>query len=117
MVALRTSAQTALLRAVHERPGATRASIAHELGMPSGFAAETVARLVAARLLAEEPAPPTGSRGRPTTALHAHPDGPLVAVAAMTQETWHSSAAARSRRRPGRTAARRTRSSRRWAPN
>ena len=92
MTALRTSAQTALLRAVHERPGATRASIAHELGMPSGFAAETVARLVAARLLAEEPAPPTGSRGRPTTALHAHPDGPLVAVAAITQETWQVTA-------------------------
>ena len=92
MTALRTSAQSALLRAVHERPGATRASIAHELGMPSGFAAETVARLVAARLLAETPAPPTGTRGRPTTALHAHPDGPLVAVAAITQETWQVAA-------------------------
>jgi len=66
MTAPRTSAQTALLRAVHDQPGATRASISHELGIPSGFAAETVARLVAARLLAEEPAPPTGTRaGRP----------------------------------------------------
>jgi len=82
MTAPRTSAQTALLRAVHDQPGATRASISHELGIPSGFAAETVARLVAARLLTEEPAPPTGSRGRPTTSLQAHPDGPVVAVAA-----------------------------------
>jgi predicted NBD/HSP70 family sugar kinase len=92
MTALRTSAQTALLRAVHDRPGATRAAIAHELGIPSGFAAETVARLVSARLLAEEPAPPTGSRGRPTTSLRPHPDGPLAAVAAITQETWHVAA-------------------------
>jgi predicted NBD/HSP70 family sugar kinase len=92
MTALRTSAQTALLRAVHDRPGATRAAIAHDLGIPSGFAAETVARLVFARLLAEEPAPPTGSRGRPTTSLRPHPAGPLAAVAAITQETWHVAA-------------------------
>jgi predicted NBD/HSP70 family sugar kinase len=84
----RTSAQATLLRAVHERPGVTRAGVAHALGMPSGFAAETVARLVAARLLSEEPAPPTGSRGRPTTLLRAHPDGPLAAVATIDQETW-----------------------------
>ena len=56
--------------------------------MPSGFAAETVARLVSARLLSEQQAPPTGSRGRPTTVLRAHPGGPLAAVAAITQETW-----------------------------
>ena len=87
-VAPRTTAQATLLRAVHERPGVTRAAVAHELGMPSGFAAETVSRLVAARLLSEEPAPPTGSRGRPTTLLRAHPDGPLAAVATITQETW-----------------------------
>jgi predicted NBD/HSP70 family sugar kinase len=87
-VAARTSAQATLLRAVHGQPGVTRAAVAQELGMPSGFAAETVARLVAARLLSEEPAPPTGSRGRPTTLLRAHPDGPLAAVAAIAHETW-----------------------------
>src|SRR5450755_170853 len=92
MTVLRTSAQTALLRAVHDQPGATLAAIAHDLGIPSGFAAETVARLVSARLLAEEPAPPTGSRGRPTTSLRPHPDGPLAAVAAITQETWQVAA-------------------------
>jgi predicted NBD/HSP70 family sugar kinase len=92
MTVLRTSAQTALLRAVHDQPGATRAAIAHDLGIPSGFAAETVARLVSARLLAEEPAPPTGNRGRPTTSLRPHPDGPLAAVAAITQETWQVAA-------------------------
>ena len=34
------------------------------------------------------PSPPTGSRGRPTTLLWAHPDGPLAAVATIDQETW-----------------------------
>jgi predicted NBD/HSP70 family sugar kinase len=87
-VAARTTAQATLLRAVHGQPGVTRAALAQELGMPSGFAAETVARLVAARLLSEEPAPPTGSRGRPTTLLRAHPGGPLAAVAAITPESW-----------------------------
>ena len=61
-VAARTTAQATLLRAVHGQPGGTRAAVAQELGMPSGFAAETVARLVAARLLSEQPAPPTGSQ-------------------------------------------------------
>src|SRR6202012_3099523 len=87
-VTTRTTAQATLLRAVHGQPGGTRAALAQELGMPSGFAAETGARLVAARLLSEEPAPPTGRRGRPTTLLRPHPDGPLAAVAAITQETW-----------------------------
>jgi predicted NBD/HSP70 family sugar kinase len=87
-VAARTTAQATLLRAVHGQPGVTRAALAQELGMPSGFAAETVARLVAARLISEQAAPPTGSRGRPTTLLGAHPDGPLAAVAAITPETW-----------------------------
>src|ERR1700755_3392138 len=86
-VTTRTTAQATLLRAVHGQPGVTRAALAQELGMPSGFAAETVARLVAARLVSEEPAPPTGSRGRPTTLLRPHPDGPLAAGGAITPET------------------------------
>jgi predicted NBD/HSP70 family sugar kinase len=79
--------QAVLLGAVHARPGIARTSVARELGMPSGFAAETTARLVASSLLAERPAPPTGSRGRPTTSLHPHPRGPLIAVAAIAHET------------------------------
>jgi hypothetical protein len=85
---LRTSAQTAVTRAVHDDPGVTRAEVAARIGIPSGFAAETVARLVAGRLVCERAAPATGRRGRPTTSLHAHPDGPLVAVAAITHDTW-----------------------------
>jgi predicted NBD/HSP70 family sugar kinase len=88
----RTSAQAAVLRAVHGHPGMTRAQAAAEIGIPSGFAAETVARLVAAELIAERPAPATGRRGRPTTVLGAHPDGPLVAAAAIGQETWQVAA-------------------------
>ncbi len=87
MTALRTSAQTAMLRAVHERPRATRASIAHELGMPS------VSRPRPSRGWSPRGSWPRRRRRRPApaaaaTALHAHPDGPLVAVAAITQETW-----------------------------
>ena len=89
---LRTSAQTAITRAVHDHPGVTRAEVAAQIGIPSGFAAETVARLVAGRLVCEQPAPATGRRGRPTTSLHAHPDGPLVAVAAITQDSWQVAA-------------------------
>jgi hypothetical protein len=72
----------------------TLAQVAAEIGIPSGFAAETVARLVAAQLIAERPAPPSGRRGRPTAVLGAHPDGPLVAAAAIGQETWQVAAVA-----------------------
>jgi len=89
---LRTSAQTAITRAVHDHPGVTRAEVAAQIGIPSGFAAETVARLVASRLVCERPALATGRRGRPTTSLHAHPDGPLVAVAAIAHDTWQVAA-------------------------
>jgi len=89
---LRTSAQTAIARAVHDHPGVTRAEVAAQIGIPSGFAAETVARLVASRLVCERPALATGRRGRPTTSLHAHPDGPLVAVAAIAHDTWQVAA-------------------------
>ena len=89
---LRISAQTAITRAVHDHPGVTRAEVAAQIGIPSGFAAETVARLVTSRLVCERPALATGRRGRPTTSLHAHPDGPLVAAAAITHDTWQVAA-------------------------
>src|SRR5216683_1052219 len=86
------SGQASLLRAVHAQPGITRVSAAQELEMPSGFAAETSARLAALELLIEHPAPPTGRRGRPTTSLHPHPCGPLVAVADIAHESWRVAA-------------------------
>jgi predicted NBD/HSP70 family sugar kinase len=88
----RTSAQAAVLRAVHRHPDMTRAQVAAEIGIPSGFAAETVARLVAAGLVTEGPAPATGRPGRPSTVLGPHPDGPLVAAAVIGQDTWRVAA-------------------------
>lgn len=87
-----TSAAVALLRCVQAQPGISRAAVARTLGLPSGFAAETVARLVALRLLQEGPAVASGARGRPTSSLLPHPEGPLVLVAALAQETWQLAA-------------------------
>src|ERR1700722_1551206 len=86
------SSQAELLAAVHDQPGIARTLAARQLSMPSGFAAEQTARLAASNPLAERPAPPTGSRGRPTTSLYPHPRGPLVAVAAIAHETWRVAA-------------------------
>lgn len=79
---------TELLQAVHAHPGLTRAEAARLLGVGSGAATEIVARLVQARLLAEVPAAPSGGRGRPTTVLVPHPQGPLVLAAGIAHETW-----------------------------
>lgn len=84
--------QALLLAAVHDTPGIARASAARQLGMSSGLATETTARLVSSGLLAERPLPPAGRRGRPTTSLHPHPHGPVVAAAAITHETWRVAA-------------------------
>ena len=62
----------ALLETVHAQPGLTRAAAAQLLGIGTGAATELVARLAERGLLAEEPAPPTGTRGRPAR-LTAHP--------------------------------------------
>lgn len=77
-----------LLRAAHAHPGLTRAAAARLLGVGTGAATEIVARLSQARLLAEIPATRSGVRGRPTTVLVPHPQGPLVLAAAITHETW-----------------------------
>jgi predicted NBD/HSP70 family sugar kinase len=77
-----------LLRVVHENPGVTRADAARRVGIGTGAATELVARLTAAELLSEHPADPSGSRGRPTTVLVPHPNGPLILAAAITHESW-----------------------------
>jgi predicted NBD/HSP70 family sugar kinase len=89
---VQASGSAALLALAHACPGISRAEAARRLGMPSGFATETTARLVASQLLREAPAPPTGRRGRPTTSLVAHPAGPLVAVADIAHETFRVAA-------------------------
>jgi predicted NBD/HSP70 family sugar kinase len=77
-----------VLRAVHATPGITRSEMASQLALSSGTASDAVARLVAARQLSEGASPPTGARGRPTRTLLAHPEGPLVIVAAIAHEDW-----------------------------
>jgi predicted NBD/HSP70 family sugar kinase len=85
--AARWSGALDLLRLVRSRPGVTRAEAAREMHVGSGTATEISARLRALDLIAEAPAPPTG-RGRPTSTLHAHPDGPLAAVVDLRYADW-----------------------------
>jgi predicted NBD/HSP70 family sugar kinase len=77
-----------ILRAVHSSPGISRAQLVRQLGLSSGLATDTVARLRDRRLIEETAAPKTGERGRPTRSLVAHPEGPVVAVAAISHEQW-----------------------------
>jgi predicted NBD/HSP70 family sugar kinase len=84
----RASAAVAVLRAVHRQPGIERTAAARKLAMTSGLTTETVARLSGLDLLSEHPVPPTGARGRPTTALGPHPRGPLVVAVVIGHETW-----------------------------
>ena len=82
------SAAVDVLRRVHARPSITRAELARDLGLGSGTATEVAARLRQAELIDETPAPPTGSRGRPTTCLGSHPSGPLVLAAEIEHDGW-----------------------------
>jgi len=88
MTERRTPAAVAVLRAVHHEPGIERTAVARELSMTSGLITETMARLSRLELLSEQPAPRTGGRGRPTTALGAHPRGPLVIAVTIGHERW-----------------------------
>ncbi|GIF09093.1 ROK family protein [Actinoplanes siamensis] len=83
-----TTRSTELLRVVHRSPGVTRADAARLLGVGTGAATELVTKLSRAELLIQGPAAPSGARGRPTTVLLPHPDGPLVLAVAITHETW-----------------------------
>ena len=77
-----------VLRTVHRTPGVPRAELAVQLGLSSGLASDLVGRLVNACWLSEGEPAATESRGRPTRSLWPHPDGPLVAAVAISQETW-----------------------------
>lgn len=76
-----------VLAVVRREPGITRAALALRAGLSSGSATDIAARLRELALLQESPAPVTG-RGRPTTVLGAHPEGPLVVVVDLRQEDW-----------------------------
>lgn len=79
-----------LLRLVHDRPGLTRAEAARALTAGTGTVATLVARLGAQSLVAEAAAPRPRTRGRPTTALVPHPDGPMVAVGLVSHRDWRT---------------------------
>jgi predicted NBD/HSP70 family sugar kinase len=55
--------------------------------MSTSSATEITARLRSLHLLAEAPAPVQG-RGRPSTVLQPHPDGPLVLAVELRHEDW-----------------------------
>lgn len=73
-------------------PGITRAEAARRLGLSTGSATEITARLRELGLLIEAPAP-IGGRGRPTTALHPDPGGPVVLVLELREKDWRCAAA------------------------
>jgi predicted NBD/HSP70 family sugar kinase len=86
--ALRRQGALAVLRLVHATPGVTRAELSRSLGLSSGSATEITARLKALQLVEEVGARPGGGRGRPSPALTAHPDGPLVCAVDISHEAW-----------------------------
>ncbi|MCD0444567.1 ROK family transcriptional regulator [Glycomyces sp. A-F 0318] len=85
---LRTRNQVRLLRAVHDAVEPfTRAEAARLLGIGRNTAAALVGELERARLLHEVPAEP-GGRGRPTTLLVPHPEGPVAFAVDLREDTW-----------------------------
>ncbi|MFC4062010.1 ROK family transcriptional regulator [Planomonospora corallina] len=83
----------AVLEEMRREPGVTRARVAQRLGLTTGSATEITARLRELALLSEAPAAASG-RGRPTTVLHPHPDGPVVIAVDIRQEDWRIAVAA-----------------------
>lgn len=77
-----------LLQLVHARPGITRAEAAAALAASSGTVTGLVRSLTDGCLLDEQPAAPSGTRGRPTRTLLPHPQGPLVLVAVVSHDSW-----------------------------
>lgn len=76
-----------LLRLVRREPGITRTAAARALRLSSGSATDIAARLRDLDLVEESPVTPTG-RGRPTTALGAHPAGPVVVAVDIRHEDY-----------------------------
>lgn len=78
---------------VSRQPGITRAAVARELRLSTSSATEVTARLRDVRLLTEAPAPSQG-RGRPTTVLRPHPQGPVALALDLRQGSWRSAVVA-----------------------
>lgn len=85
---LRIHNQVRLLRAVHNAAEPfTRAEAARLLGIGRNTAASLVGELQRARILLELPAESSG-RGRPTTLLVPHPDGPVALAVDFREDSW-----------------------------
>jgi len=85
---LRIHNQVRLLRAVHDAAEPfTRAEAARLLGIGRNTAAALVGELEEAGLLHEVPAETSG-RGRPTTLLVPHPEGPVAFAVDFREDTW-----------------------------
>jgi predicted NBD/HSP70 family sugar kinase len=82
----------AVLAEMRRSPGTTRAAVAQRLGLSSGSATDITARLRELALLTETPAAAAG-RGRPTTVLAPHPDGPIVLAVDLRHEDWRCAVA------------------------
>ncbi|MCK2212813.1 ROK family protein [Actinomadura sp. ATCC 31491] len=89
---LRWRGALAVLEEMRRAPGVTRAAVARSLGLSTGSATEITSRLRDLALLAETPAAAT-TRGRPTSVLTPHPDGPLVIAVDLRQEDWRCAVA------------------------
>ncbi|TQR82700.1 ROK family protein [Mycobacterium hodleri] len=76
-----------MIAVVRAEPGITRAAAAQRLGIGSGGATELMARMRNVGLLGESPAPVQG-RGRPTTVLGPHDEGPLVLAVDLRSGDW-----------------------------
>jgi len=88
----RWRAAAELLDLVRREPGITRAAAARRLRLSTGAATELATRLRELTLLAEAPAPISG-RGRPTTLLTPHPDGPVALAVDLRHEDWRTAVA------------------------
>lgn len=78
-----------VLAQVARQPGITRAAVAKELGLSTSSTTEVTARLRDLQLLTETPAPSQG-RGRPTTVLRPHPQGPVILAMELQLADWQS---------------------------
>ena len=78
-----------LIGEMRRQPGITRAEAARRQGLSTGSATEIVSRLRRLSLVDEVPAP-SGARGRPTSVLVPHPDGPVVLAIDLRHNGWES---------------------------
>jgi len=89
---LRWSVAADVLKAYRSEPQTSRAELTQLLHLSSGTMTDLLGRLQSVRLIEETAAAPTG-RGRPTTQLLPHPDGPLVLAADITATGWRTAIA------------------------